>query len=303
MTHHPATDNSFVHYLAAKRSVDDRALNRPVWAQLVNAVGARRQANGGPFAVLEVAAGAGAMIERVHEWGLFSPGAGAVAYTAIDESTENIAAAEAKLGRRSDLLASGLSLRLEAADVFDFCERAEEQGQYDLLIAHAFLDLLDVPRSLPLLRRLLKPHGLFYFTINFDGATILQPEIDPAFDAAIEAAYHRTMDERVTNGRPSGDSRSGRHLFGHLAAAGFKVQAAGSSDWVVHPVAGSYPDQEAYFLHFIIDTMHGALRGDPAITGVFGAEAFDRWIESRHHQIEQGELVYVAHQLDFVGHI
>ena len=168
---------------------------------------------------------------------------------------------------------------------------------YDLIIANAFLDLVDIPQTLPRLRHLLKPGGLFYFTINFDGATILQPEIDPTFDAQVEMAYHRTMDERITDGRPSGDSRSGRHLFGHLARAGFDLHAAGASDWVVHPVAGLYPADEAYFLHFIVHTMHGALHGcdelDPARLAA--------WIESRHRQIEEGELVYIAHQLDVFG--
>lgn len=298
-----ASEYTFARYLASKRSVDDRALNRVVWEQMAAAAAARRQANGGAFAVLEVAAGIGTMVERVLEWGLFAAEQGPVAYTAIDADAENIAAAHSRLGEQSDSLPPWLSLRLEAADVFDFCERPQESGQYDLLIAHAFLDLLDVPRALPRLRRLLKPGGLFYFTINFDGATILQPEIDAPFDAEIEAAYHRTMDERITDGRLSGDSRSGRHLFGQLAAAGCQVFAAGSSDWVVYPAGGRYPAAEAYFLHFIVHTMHAALRDHPAIAGKYGAAAFDRWIEVRHAQIERGELVYIAHQLDFAGRI
>jgi hypothetical protein len=49
--------------------------------------------------------------------------------------------------------------------------------------------------------------------------------------------------------------------------------------------------------------MHAALRDHPAIAGKYGAAAFDRWIEVRHAQIERGELVYIAHQLDFAGRI
>jgi hypothetical protein len=82
-----------------------------------------------------------------------------------------------------------------------------------VLIANAFLDLIDVPATLPALLSLLKPGGLFYFTITFDGATIIQPEIDSALDAQIEALYHETMDRRVIGGKPSGDSRTGRHFF------------------------------------------------------------------------------------------
>jgi hypothetical protein len=105
------------------------------------------------------------------------------------------------------------------------------------------------------------------------------------------------MDERITNGRPSGDSRTGRHMFGHLRRAGVDVLAAGSSDWVVFAAAGGYPEDEAYFLHFIIHTLHQALAGHPALDG----RLFEAWITQRHAQIEAGTLVYVAHQLDFVG--
>ena len=287
-------DYEFPHYLAAKRTVDDRALNRSVWSSLSGALAAYQAAPAQPLSVLEVACGVGTMVERTLEWGLFA-NCPRVNYTAIDSLPANIAAASARLHSPPPWL----QLRLQTADVFDFCARSAEQGRYDLLIAHAFLDLLDIPSALPQLRELLRPGGLFYFTINFDGATILEPTIDGELDACIEAAYHQTMDARVTDGRPSGDSRTGRHLFGNLAQAGFQVTAAGSSDWVVFPSAGRYEADEAYFLHFIVHTMHGALRSDPAVAGA----AFEQWIAARHAQIERGELIYIAHQLDFVGHI
>jgi len=45
--------------------------------------------------------------------------------------------------------------------------------KWDVLIAHAFLDLMDISAPLPMLLSLLKPGGLFYSTIQFDGATVL----------------------------------------------------------------------------------------------------------------------------------
>ncbi len=131
------------------------------------------------------------------------------------------------------------------------------------MIANAFLDLVDLTRTLPLLRQLLRPHGLAYLTINFDGATNLLPTLDPGFDASIEAVYHRTMDERIVDGQQSGDSRTGRKLFTLLPAADFTVLLAGSSDWVVHPVDGAYRGDEASFLHFIVQTIQGALIRSP----------------------------------------
>jgi hypothetical protein len=43
--------------------------------------------------------------------------------------------------------------------------------------------------------------------------------------------------------------------------------------------------------------MHGALRQTPGLD----PERFDAWIAKRHVQIDAGELVYIAHQLDFLG--
>ncbi len=298
---------SFTRYLAAKKSVDDRALNRQVWQSLAQALPPASARS--PLQVLEVGAGIGTMLERSLDWGLFTH----AAYTAIDAEPNNIQAAYQRLPAWAE--AQGFSVErgpgrmrfakgersvlveLEPADLFEFSARQAGQRTWDLLIAHAFLDLMDVPASLPPLLCLLPPEGLFYFTIVFDGATLLEPVIDPALDAHILALYHRTMDQRITAGQPSGDSQAGRHLFEHLRAAGAQVLAAGSSDWVVFAGAHGYPAHEAYFLHFIIHTIHSALEGHPELD----AEQFGAWIGLRHAQIEAGQLTYIAHQLDFLG--
>jgi hypothetical protein len=73
--------------------------------------------------------------------------------------------------------------------------------------------------------------------------------------------------------------------------------AAGASDWVVFPGAGGYAADEAYFLHFILETIRNALQGHPALD----PNRFAAWIATRHAQVERKELVFVAHQLDFTG--
>ena len=285
------TDYSFQHYLSAKRTVDDRALNWRVWQALSEQL---RTIDAHPLRVLEIGAGIGTMVERAQSWRLFDPVYHPlVEYTAIDEQAENIDTAQQLLATLPDRF----TLKLEQADLFDFVERTEEFAKYDLLIAHAFLDLVDIAQTLPLLRRLMREDGLLYFTINFDGVTSLQPEIDPAFDAQIEALYHRTMDERITDGVPSGDSHSGRHMFNHLREAGVDILAAGSSDWVVFGGKGGYPADEAYFLHFIVNTMHGALAQHPELD----QPRFAEWINLRHQQIDSGGMVYIAHQIDFLA--
>jgi hypothetical protein len=103
------------------------------------------------------------------------------------------------------------------------------------------------------------------------------------------------MDARPTGG----DSRAGRHLFSHLQMAGAQVLAAGASDWVVHSVNGKYPADEAYFLHFILHFFEESLTGHPELN----AAAFANWIKERRAQIERGELVYIAHQMDFLAKV
>jgi hypothetical protein len=77
------------------------------------------------------------------------------------------------------------------------------------------------------------------------------------------------------------------------------VLAAGSSDWVVFAGANGYPADEAYFLHDIIHTIGTALTGHPSLD----PERLRTWVAQRHAQIDQGALVYIAHQLDVLGRV
>jgi hypothetical protein len=113
-------------------------------------------------------------------------------------------------------------------------------------------------------------------------------------DGPILAAYHHSMDVRTRDGRPAGDARTGRHLFHHLRAAGGDILAAGSSDWVVFARDGAYPHDEADFLRHIIHTMQAELHDHPEV-----GRAVADWARTRRAQIDRGDLVYIAHQLDF----
>jgi SAM-dependent methyltransferase len=304
------TTYEFTHYLAAKKSVDDRALNRHVWQSLAQAM--PQAASDGPVRVLEIGAGIGIMVERLVEWGLLCQ----AMYTAIDADPETIAESRQRLpawmaeqgfdvrqetSTRHRFRRSGqeIVVETEAIDLQRLVGRSHGRRTWDLVIAHAVLDLLDIPTTLPSLLALLRPGGLCYFTIAFDGGTILQPTIDPALDVQIETLYHQTMDLRRIAGHLSGDSCTGRHLFGHLRAAGVEILDAGSSDWVIFAGPRGYPGDEAYFLHFIIHTIGTALHGHLALDPV----RLTHWIAQRHAQIEAGTLVYIAHQLDFLGRV
>jgi SAM-dependent methyltransferase len=299
----------YIRYLAAKKTLDDRSLNRPVWDALVRAVRGRPDTS--PLRVLEVGCGIGTMLERLLDWGLLTR----AAYTGIDVEAKFIQAARQRCrrlaaARHADLApaaggdlvwrtpAQDVRISLKAADLFDFIDREPEKSAWDLIVAHAVLDLIDLAGALPRLLSLLVPGGLFYFSLNFDGATILEPPVDPDLDRLIEALYHLTMDRGRPGGKPAGSSVTGRRLLRELAAAGARVAAAGSSDWVVFPGPDGYPGDEAYFLHCIIDTISRALQGHPALE----VSRFRDWVDRRHRQIDSAELIYIAHQLDVMGY-
>ena len=290
--------SGYARYLAAKTTVDDRALNRPVLAEL------RRLMPAGPSRVLEIGAGLGTMVARLLDWGVVSTGEYILLDTdrlLLDRSRRWLGDWAAARGLRSDLRPDGLQLgelrvRLVHAELARYLE-TDDGARADVLIANAVLDLVDVPAVLPGLLRLLVPGGVYWFTINYDGESIFAP--GHPHDDQVMQAYHRDMDERVRYGRPAGDSRTGRRLFHHLRAAGAPALAAGSSDWVVSAGPdGNYPDDEAYFLHSILSTIQDALRSRP--DRVEPADLAD-WLAMRGRQLAAGELVYIAHQLDFAG--
>ena len=286
---------SYARYLAAKKTVDDRALNRRVLADL------QRLLPSGAPRVLEIGAGLGTMVARLLDWQVIGGGE----YTLLDvdgrllrESCTWLRAWASARGVRAEPLPDGLLLgevrvHLVEAELGDYL--ADGPGNAaQLLGANAVLDLVDVPAVLPGLLRLLAPGGVYWFTVNFDGESVFQP--DHPHDDDVLGAYHRSMDDRVRYGRPAGESRTGRHLFGHLRAAGVPVLSAGASDWVVHagPDA-TYPDDEGYFLDSILQTVAEALAGPAAPAGLAD------WLAARRRQLARGELVYMAHQLDVAG--
>lgn len=277
----------FQGYLAAKRGVDDRALNRRVLDALADRLADRERVR-----VVELGAGIGTMLERLLAWGLLPD----ATYTMVDLDAESLATARERLPAWAEdngyeatwdddaLRLEGprsVTVRFEVGDAVALAPGFD----CDLLVASAFLDLLDAS-DYPTLLTALDDGGLFYFPITFDGRTEFAP--GHAHDDRVEARFHEHMR------RDSSGSEAGRLLFEALPERA-ELLAAGGSDWVVHP---PYEDGEATFLAAILSTVEGALAETP-----LDPDDADDWIAERRRQLAAGSLVYVTHQLDVLGRV
>lgn len=298
--------NDFVQYLRAKASIDDRALNDHVWQCLGQQISVL---NGNePVRILDVGGGIGTMVPRIISANWMAD----CHYTLLDLSHENIAASIIYLqefavqnkwifkqqGSNKFLLQSEkkqVQLEMETADFFKYLSTT--QKRWDLLIAHAFLDLVSLEDSLPLLFSLIRSGGLFYFSLNYNGFMMLEPSIDPELDEKIFSLFHQDMETRRHLGRPTGGSLSGERLYAELSKLGVQINAVGNSDWLINPQDGSYSEDEEFFLFFILATIKNALQDYAEIPFPILSD----WVEGYKELIANNQLLFVAHHMDFLG--
>lgn len=274
----------YQRYLLSKRSVEQRSLNGYVWEALLKQLADRHSG----LRILELGGGVGSMAVELMAFA----GIPETHYTLVEASAESLSVARKELAAPKP----GWAFEFVESDLFAYLDQKSGQ-KWDLLIAHAMLDLLDLRTAVPRLLACLRPSSLFYFPINYDGLTIFEPEADPVFERDLFIAYHRTMDERRVGGQPSGDSRTGRHLLSALPAAGAEILAVGPSDWMVIPQSGSYHADEAFFLACILDTIESALRDHKNLDQA----RFASWLDLRRGQLERGDMIFIAHQIDILG--
>jgi SAM-dependent methyltransferase len=284
MTLDPA--RSFARYLEAKRTVDDRALNARVWERLTAELATSKRR--GPLRVLEIGGGVGTMVERLRYSGML----GHCEYTLLDNDADLIDSAQIRLTS-----SPGFHLEFVIADAFSYLACEARGRVWDLIVANAVLDLTDLSLSVPALLGSLKPGGLLYASINYDGMTTFVPAIDEDLDAKIERLYNASMHSPLPDGMIPSGSRSGRELIPALRNAGAMILEAGSSDWVIFADDTGYHADEAYFLRHILGFIEEALSGHPELNH----QSFSRWLGTRQRQILTGDLVYIAHQVDVLG--
>jgi SAM-dependent methyltransferase len=300
------TNFDFLRYLRAKVPVDDRSLNRVVFDTLARRLLPLMEHR--TLTVLEVGCGLGSMAARLADWGLLRR----VRYLGVDVNPACITAAreelpgwaeargfQVSLTDRGDLVLRGggrhLDLAFRVGEALEFLHHPTLAGAWDLVLAHAFLDLMPLEEMVRLLLHCLAPGGAFYFSLNCDGTTLFWPPLSPDLDERVTALYHQSMEERRWAGRPTGGSLTGRRLFRLLPALGARILAAGGSEWVVFAGPQGYPGEEAFFLECLLAMVADSLRGrlDP--------RERDFWLQERRRQLEAGELVFLARHLDFCG--
>src|SRR5579862_4330342 len=129
-----STAPEYARYLAAKTTVDDRALNRHVLAEL------RRLMPAGAPQVLEVGAGLGTMVARLMDWGVVEAGE----YVLLDADRQLLDGSRqwlgdwaAARGLRTELRPDGLQVgdlrvRLVHAELGEYVE-ADHEARADVL--------------------------------------------------------------------------------------------------------------------------------------------------------------------------
>lgn len=291
---------SFAEYLEAKFDLDERSLNRDVRAAFEQEL--RRRP--GPRC-LDVGAGTGATLRRLLAVDCSAP----LAMVAIDRdpllldlAREDAARRLRARGREVSVEAGGIdapgeppiTLRLHAGE---FQDHRPEQA-YDLVVAHAFLDIVPLADALHRFAGWLVPGGLLYASLNYDGETTLLPTSDDAaFETQLLAHYHDSMERRRVDGRATGGAHCGRRLHRLLPAHGFEVLACGSSDWNITPFFGEYRGGDATCLQALVDM----IAGEAQRSGLFDAARLERWRQERERGLREQRLGLVAHQLDVLA--
>lgn len=294
--------DAFAEFLQAKYALDQRSLNPAVWRRFLNELTGRTSLD-----LLDVGTGTGSMLRRI----LHNSDNGVMRLTGLDIETGLLDIAEKEITNL--LQGKGFSVengagRLSAVNDED---RIEFQrvctpltdfrsalNCFDIITAHAFMDLVPLQQTLAGFYFRLKPGGLFYATINYDGETVLFPPYpDSEFEDALLQGYDASMEARRLNGSETGGAKCGRRLFGELLNAGFEIVCYGSSDWNITPCDGTYLDDD----HIVLDRLLGWIHSEGRNNPVLDSEKLDRWLECRQQQKQKRMLGMIVHQIDVLA--
>jgi hypothetical protein len=283
----------YVQYLDVKKSIDDRSLNQNVWKHFSSWL--KKESNQkDKLKLLEIGAGIGTMIERLLEAGLLRN----CHYIALEPEDSFKEAASSRLESWAnqhayDFIANDVGLwEIQNNDIqitvewlkadADQVNKLFDNESFDLILSHAVIDLLPVPKIMPVILEKLKKQGGFYFSLNFAGETVFFPAYEN--DSIIAEKYHADMDKRFP-GLDWQPSKTGGSLGGWLDNYGCQQIVEGASDWELASV-------DHLFIKNILDTINKALDGLPDL---------EEWIKTRYLELDKGVLKLSISNRDCFG--
>ncbi len=294
---------AFSDYLDAKFELDERSFNADVRGALILRLGAKASLN-----CLDVGMGTGAGLPR-----LLNDCTASLTITGLDIRAELVESARQNFAqclhelnfhprqRQAYKIDGRRGERVVTADFLCTSLQAFDPPlpiAYDLITAHAFMDLVPLAPAIDCFARWLAPGGLFYATLNYDGGTTLFPAYaDGRFESELLAVYDASMDSRRVDGAATGGSRCGLRMHTALQAAGFDIIAYGSSDWNLTPLHGAYRNRDAVCLRALLDLLGGEGERSAGID----ARALAAWRDSRLRQLEANSLGLIIHQVDILA--
>jgi SAM-dependent methyltransferase len=275
-------------YFEAKAFVDEKSLHQPTKSLFLALVGRLKGR------VLDLGCGSGKMLQRLLKWGIPK----STIYVGVDSDPSVVEPFEhtfnsffgqvqtiAKENRIEITAPGGIRILLYTLGAEDFLRK---QTQFEVITSCSFFDLVNVYSVLPLAYENLRRGGSVYF----------EPVISSELDERVVRLYHDSMRRRnLTLGIADGEYCSGRKLAPVWQRCGGEVVSLGTSDWVICPRQGQYPKEERHVLQSIVNFVAQALRGCSELA----PEEIDFWIRERRRQLENGELIFVAHNIDFLG--
>jgi SAM-dependent methyltransferase len=301
----PSMTISFRDYLDVKTALDERSLNPVVRTVFLDTLRGREW-----LTCLDLGTGTGASLWRL----LNAELSAGLAITAVDRDpvlldiafkrttvllrargfTVSTPAAGSIRARRGTC---HIAIDFIAADLQHF-NPVKDAGRFDAVIAHQVMDLLPPRTMAERIAGWLRPRGVFYATLNYEGETALFPVYrEVELEDRILAVYDASMEKRRVWDQASGGARSGRRLYGALLENGFAPLAYGSSDWNLAPLRRAYLDRDDLCLIALLDM----IRDEATQSGEFSGKALDLWYRDRLHKLENGELGLIVHQIDLLA--
>jgi len=278
---------AFADYLAAKFALDERSLNCEVRGAFLD--GLQRLPH---IECLDVGAGTGATLRRLLQSELSTP----LSVTLLDRDRDLLEQARARLAGWLQAWAMPPAIRFVAEALNDY----RPDRRYNVITAHAFLDIMPLTQALRLFSGWLQPGGYLYASLNYNGETVLADAYENgAFESQLLDYYNHTMETRRVDGQVTGGAYCGQRLTALLPEFGFRVLACGNSDWHIAPLQGRYRDNDAVCLTALLEM----IRSEAQRSNLFRREELDRWHDDRQRRVQERRLAMHVHQTDVLARL